>query len=65
VNTSIKTEASLKSFVGMGSGESVQVAFSGDGWVLVQPSEGRVAERVSGTGQSGGGIGGLLGNLTQ
>jgi hypothetical protein len=24
-----------------------------------------VAERVSGTGQGGGGIGGLLGNLTQ
>jgi uncharacterized protein (AIM24 family) len=65
VNTSIKTDASLKSLVGMGSGESVQVAFSGDGWVLVQPSEGRVAEHVSGSGQSGGGIGGLLGNLTQ
>jgi uncharacterized protein (AIM24 family) len=65
VTSSVKTDATLKSFVGMGSGESVQVAFSGDGWVLVQPSEGRVAERVSGTSQSGGGIGGLLGNLTQ
>jgi hypothetical protein len=65
VKTSIKTEASLNRFEGMGSGESVQVAFSGEGWVLVQPSEGRVAERVSGTGQGGGGIGGLLGNLTQ
>ena len=63
--SSIKTDASLKSLVGMGSGESVQVAFSGDGWVLVQPSEGRVAERVSGTGQSGGSVGGLHGNLSQ
>jgi uncharacterized protein (AIM24 family) len=63
VNTSIKTDASLKSFIGMGSGESVQVAFQGDGWVLVQPSEGRVAQSVSGSNSSGGGIGGLLNNL--
>jgi uncharacterized protein (AIM24 family) len=63
VKSSVKTDANLKSFVGMGSGESVQVAFSGEGWVLVQPSEGKVNERVSGSGQSGGGIGGLLGNL--
>jgi uncharacterized protein (AIM24 family) len=63
VSTSIKTDASLKSFVGMGSGESVQVAFSGEGWVLVQPSEGRVEQRVSGSNQSGGGIGGLLNQL--
>ena len=62
VRPSGKTDGSLKSFVGMGSGESVQVAFSGDGWVLVQPSEGRVEQRVSGN-QSGGGIGGLLNNL--
>jgi len=63
VTTSIKTDASLKSFIGMGSGESVQVAFQGDGWVLVQPSEGRVAQSVSGSNSSGGGIGGLLNNL--
>jgi uncharacterized protein (AIM24 family) len=63
VSTSVKTDMSMKSFVGMGSGESVQVAFHGDGWVLVQPSEGRVAQRVSGN-QSGGGLGGLLGNLS-
>jgi uncharacterized protein (AIM24 family) len=47
----------------MGSGESVQIAFSGDGWVLVQPSEGRVTERISGASQSGGGISGILGQL--
>jgi len=65
VKSSVKTDTNLKSFVGMGSGESVQVAFSGEGWVLVQPSDGRVAERVSGSSQSGGGIAGMLGNLTQ
>lgn len=63
VKSSVKTDANMKSFIGMGSGESVQVAFSGDGWVLVQPSEGHVSERISGSSQSGGGIGGLLSNL--
>ena len=63
VKSSVKTDASLKSFVGMGSGESVQVAFSGDGWVLVQPSEGQVTERVSGANKSGGGVSGLLNQL--
>ena len=63
VKSSIKTDASLKSFVGFGSGESVQVAFSGDGWVLVQPSEGRVVQNVTGRNESGGGIGGLLQSL--
>ena len=65
VKSAVKTDANLKSFIGMGSGESVQVAFSGDGWVLVQPSEGRVAERISGSNQSGGGLGNLIGNLGQ
>jgi uncharacterized protein (AIM24 family) len=64
VKSSVKTDANLKSFIGMGSGESVQVAFAGEGWVLVQPSEGRVTERISGASQSGGGIGNLIGNLT-
>jgi uncharacterized protein (AIM24 family) len=59
VKTSIKTDIKLKNFIGRGSGESVQMAFSGEGWVLVQPSEGRVQ---AATGGSGGG--GLLGNLT-
>ncbi len=42
VQTSIKTDVSIKTFVGRGSGESIQMRFSGNGWVLVQPSEGRV-----------------------
>ena len=42
VQTGIKTDIKLKNFIGRGSGESVQMSFSGQGWVLVQPSEGRV-----------------------
>ena len=40
VQTNLKTDMQAKSLIGMGSGESVQVGFSGSGWVLVQPSEG-------------------------
>jgi uncharacterized protein (AIM24 family) len=59
VTTSIKTDFKLsKSLTGRSSGESLQMAFSGQGWVLVQPSEGRV-----GAPPSGGGGGGALGNL--
>jgi len=42
VTTSLKTEFQAKSLIGMGSGESFQLGFQGDGWVLVQPSEGRI-----------------------
>ena len=42
LQTSVKTDIKLKNFIGRGSGESVQMAFDGQGWVLVQPSEGRV-----------------------
>jgi len=42
VTTAIKTDVKLKNLVGRGSGESLQMAFSGEGWVLVQPSEGRI-----------------------
>ncbi|MBA2515365.1 MAG: AIM24 family protein [Solirubrobacterales bacterium] len=58
VQTSIKTDFKMKNLIGRGSGESIQMAFSGQGWVLVQPSEGRpVAPAAS---SSGGGIGNLL-----
>ncbi len=59
VQTGIKTDIKLKNFIGRGSGESVQMSFAGQGWVLVQPSEGRISAPPSGS--SGGG--GLLGNL--
>jgi uncharacterized protein (AIM24 family) len=51
----------MKDLVGRSSGETLQMAFSGQGWVLVQPSEGL----PSGTTQqssSSGGLGNLLGN---
>ena len=60
VQTGIKTDIKLKNFIGRGSGESVQMSFSGQGWVLVQPSEGRVQAATAG----GGGGGGLLSNLS-
>ena len=59
VQTGIKTDIKLKNLIGRGSGETVQMSFSGQGWLLVQPSEGRVQPQAGG----GGGAGGLLGNL--
>jgi uncharacterized protein (AIM24 family) len=59
VKTGIKTDIKLKNFVGRGSGESIQMSFAGAGWVLVQPSEGRVLA----AGGGGGGGGGLLGGI--
>ena len=62
VTTSMKTDVNLKTLIGKGSGESVQMAFSGQGWVLVQPSEGRIAAAApaSGGGGAAGGLGGML-----
>jgi uncharacterized protein (AIM24 family) len=63
VSTSMKTDFKMKDLIGRGSGESIQMAFSGEGWVLVQPSEGRIAAAApaaGGGGGGGGGIGGLL-----
>lgn len=39
LNPKIKTDVSLKTFIGRGSGESVQLMFQGDGWVIIQPYE--------------------------
>ena len=41
VSTSLKSEMQAKALIGMGSGESFRLSFSGQGWALVQPSEGR------------------------
>jgi uncharacterized protein (AIM24 family) len=54
----------FKTFTGRGSGESVQMAFQGDGWVLVQPSEGRIETAIADSNKSGGGLSGLLGGLS-
>ena len=56
VKTGIKTDFKMKNLIGRSSGESIQMAFSGEGWVLVQPSEGRVsptAARGAADGQAG------------
>jgi uncharacterized protein (AIM24 family) len=60
VQTSVKTDVNLKTLIGKGSGETVQMSFSGPGWVLVQPSEGRINVAPG----AGGGGGGLLSNLS-
>jgi uncharacterized protein (AIM24 family) len=59
LQTGIKTDVNLKNFIGKGSGESIQMSFQGAGWVLVQPSEGRVVPTAASTGG-----GGLLGSLS-
>src|SRR4051812_20756862 len=61
VSTGIRTDFKMKNLVGRGSGETVQMSFSGQGWVLVQPSEGRV-EPTPSSGSSSGGLGSLLGS---
>jgi uncharacterized protein (AIM24 family) len=60
VSTGIRTDFKMKNLVGKASGESIQMAFSGQGWVLVQPSEGNVHAVASGSGSGAGGLGGLL-----
>jgi uncharacterized protein (AIM24 family) len=60
VKTSIKSDVNLKTLIGRGSGETLQMQFAGDGWLLVQPSEGRVSGAGSASGR-GGGLGDLLG----
>jgi uncharacterized protein (AIM24 family) len=59
VKTSVKTDMNLKTLIGRGSGETIQMQFSGEGWLLVQPSEGRVDAAAAASGR--GGLGNLLG----
>jgi uncharacterized protein (AIM24 family) len=58
VQTGIRTDFKMKNLIGRGSGETFQMAFSGQGWVLVQPSEGQVVGAPQQ--QQQGGLGGLL-----
>jgi uncharacterized protein (AIM24 family) len=58
VSVGLKTDFKMKNLMGRGSGESLQLAFSGQGWVLIQPSEGRPVPVAPG---GGGGLGNLLG----
>jgi len=44
-----KTDVSLKTFLGRGSGESLQMVFNGDGFVVIQPYEELYLQRGSGS----------------
>jgi uncharacterized protein (AIM24 family) len=57
VKTAVKTDVNLKTLIGRASGETLQMQFSGAGWVLIQPSEGMP---VAPSGR-GSGLGNLLG----
>ena len=58
VTVGLKTDFKMKNLIGRGSGESIQMSFQGQGWVLVQPSEGRIVPVAQNS--SSGGLGGLL-----
>jgi uncharacterized protein (AIM24 family) len=60
VTVGLKTDFKMKNLIGRGSGEAIQLAFSGQGWALVQPSEGRVAAATTANSPAGGGLGSLL-----
>jgi uncharacterized protein (AIM24 family) len=60
VSTGIRTDFKMKNLIGRSSGESVQMAFQGQGWVLVQPSEGRVQGALGQQTNSSSGLGSLL-----
>lgn len=61
LQTRVSSSFKLASLVGRGSGEAFQLAFTGQGFVVVQPSEGgRYAAQQQG---DGGGGGGLLGKV--
>jgi len=59
VRTSLKSDINAKTLIGRASGETWQMAFEGTGWVLIQPSEGRVGGPLGGSG--GGGLFNALG----
>lgn len=50
VQMNMKSDVNLKTFIGKGSGETFQMGFSGQGWVMVQPSEAMAAGGGHGTG---------------
>jgi len=60
LKTAIKTDVGFKTLTGRASGESIQMSFSGNGWLLIQPSEGAV-DRTEGGRAAGGALGNLLG----
>ena len=63
LTSSVKADVNMKTLIGRGSGETVQLSFSGKGWLLIQPSEGRVTSTAAGGSGSSGGAAGGLGKL--
>jgi uncharacterized protein (AIM24 family) len=71
LQTQIASSFKLGNLIGRGSGEAIQIGFSGQGWVIVQPSEfdlatmnqGGTNTGPGGGGSGGGGLGGLAGGL--
>lgn len=62
IETSVKTDVNLKTLTGRGSGETIQMQFKGKGWLLIQPSEGRITAAGANAGQgSKGALGNILG----
>jgi uncharacterized protein (AIM24 family) len=62
ISTSVKADVNMKTLIGRGSGDTFQISFAGRGWVLIQPSEGRVSggPLSGGAGGAGGAIGKFL-----
>lgn len=63
LNTDIKTDVNFKTLTGRGSGETIQMAFRGNGWLLVQPSEAPPKGAMTATGGSSGGAAGGIGKF--
>ena len=65
VTTGIRTDFKMKNLIGRGSGETIQMSFQGQGWVLVQPSEGRITPVAAATRRAAAAaLGSLLERLT-
>lgn len=60
LHTSIRSTFKASALIGRGSGELAQIAFQGNGFVIVQPSEGQQFG-AQGQQSGGGGLGKLLG----
>lgn len=69
LQTQIASSFKMSNLIGRGSGEAIQLGFTGQGWVVVQPSEFDLAtmnssgQNTGPGGSGGGGLGGLAGGL--
>ena len=59
----LRMDSSLRSILGRGGGETYQMAFQGDGFVVVQPYEEFEAGMLGSDDSHGGGIGRTIGDL--